>query len=170
MHHWDQRPRSQLLFNRLWQRRDLIQEHREDLFLIGLTGLLEMRHRFVAVSPSYFLFFFFFKYRTCFVHSLFSFFFFHSRYGEWINRRIEIPFTVIAIFFAVRLNKAKLPEWVDWILAAYVVFHILTHLILTVRMIFDISKAKFLYIYLISYVCTYSDNVFYLQRVSQFNS
>ncbi|XP_043508551.1 putative ferric-chelate reductase 1 homolog isoform X1 [Frieseomelitta varia] len=38
---------------------------------------------------------------------------------------------IIAIFFAVRLNKAKLPEWVDWILAAYVVFHILTHLILT---------------------------------------
>ncbi|XP_015433243.1 PREDICTED: putative ferric-chelate reductase 1 homolog isoform X2 [Dufourea novaeangliae] len=38
---------------------------------------------------------------------------------------------IIAIFFAVRLNKAKLPEWVDWILVAYVVFHILTHLILT---------------------------------------
>lgn len=38
---------------------------------------------------------------------------------------------IIAIFFAVRLNKAKLPEWVDWILVAYVVFHILTHLVLT---------------------------------------
>ncbi|XP_031831549.1 putative ferric-chelate reductase 1 homolog isoform X2 [Nomia melanderi] len=38
---------------------------------------------------------------------------------------------IIAIFFAVRLKKAKLPEWVDWILVAYVVFHILTHLILT---------------------------------------
>lgn len=53
------------------------------------------------------------------------------------------------MFFAVRVNKAKLPEWVDWILAAYVVFHILTHLILTVRMIFDISKVKLFYIYLI---------------------
>lgn len=42
---------------------------------------------------------------------------------------------VIAIFFAVRLNKAKLPEWVDWILTAYVVFHILIHLILTVRIL-----------------------------------
>lgn len=62
---------------------------------------------------------------------------------------IEIPFTVIAMFFAVRVNKAKLPEWVDWILAAYVVFHILTHLILTVRMIFDNSKVKLFYIYLI---------------------
>ncbi|KAG7202882.1 hypothetical protein KM043_010030 [Ampulex compressa] len=38
---------------------------------------------------------------------------------------------IIAIFYAVRLNKAKLPDWMDWILVAYVVFHILTHLILT---------------------------------------
>ncbi|XP_011498802.1 PREDICTED: putative ferric-chelate reductase 1 homolog [Ceratosolen solmsi marchali] len=38
---------------------------------------------------------------------------------------------IIAIFFAVRLTKAKLPEWVDWILVAYVVFHVLTHLFLT---------------------------------------
>ena len=32
----------------------------------------------------------------------------------------------------MRLTKAKLPEWVDWILVAYVVFHVLTHLFLTV--------------------------------------
>ncbi|XP_015598085.1 putative ferric-chelate reductase 1 homolog isoform X2 [Cephus cinctus] len=38
---------------------------------------------------------------------------------------------IIAIFFAVRLNKAKLPEWVEWILVAYVVFHVCTHLFLT---------------------------------------
>ncbi|XP_066596553.1 putative ferric-chelate reductase 1 homolog isoform X3 [Prorops nasuta] len=38
---------------------------------------------------------------------------------------------IIAIFFAVRLSKAKLPEWVDWVLVAYVVFHVLTHLVLT---------------------------------------
>ncbi|XP_008208684.1 putative ferric-chelate reductase 1 homolog isoform X1 [Nasonia vitripennis] len=38
---------------------------------------------------------------------------------------------IIAIFFAVRLSKAKLPEWVDWILVAYVAFHVLTHLVLT---------------------------------------
>lgn len=71
-------------------------------------------------------------------------FLYYSFYGQWVNRRIEIPFAVIAIFFAVRLNKAKLPEWVDWILVAYVVFHILTHLVLTVRMIFRYSyKAAF---------------------------
>ncbi|KAK2589300.1 hypothetical protein KPH14_007851 [Odynerus spinipes] len=38
---------------------------------------------------------------------------------------------IVALFFAVRLNKAKLPEWVDWILVAYVIFHVLTHVILT---------------------------------------
>lgn len=47
---------------------------------------------------------------------------------------------VIALFFAVRLNKAKLPDWVDWILTAYVIFHVLTHLILTVR-IFSFAKS-----------------------------
>lgn len=52
----------------------------------------------------------------------------------------NIPFTVIAIFFAVRLNKAKLPEWVDWILIAYVVFYILIHLILTVRLFLKFSR------------------------------
>ncbi|XP_029676548.1 putative ferric-chelate reductase 1 homolog [Formica exsecta] len=44
---------------------------------------------------------------------------------------MKISSIVIALFFAVRLNKAKLPEWVDWILTAYVVFYVLTHLILT---------------------------------------
>ncbi|XP_058789876.1 putative ferric-chelate reductase 1 homolog isoform X2 [Phymastichus coffea] len=38
---------------------------------------------------------------------------------------------IVAIFFAVRLAKAKLPEWVDWVLVAYVVFHVLTHFFLT---------------------------------------
>lgn len=49
-----------------------------------------------------------------------------------VNNFRKFPL-VIAIFFAVRLNKAKLPDWVDWVLTAYVVFHILMHLILTVR-------------------------------------
>lgn len=38
---------------------------------------------------------------------------------------------IVALFFAVRLSKAKLPEWVDWILVAYVIFHVLTHVVLT---------------------------------------
>lgn len=39
---------------------------------------------------------------------------------------------VIALFFAVGLSKAKLPNWMEWILAAYVVFHVITHVILSV--------------------------------------
>lgn len=46
---------------------------------------------------------------------------------------IEFFFPVITIFFAIRLSKAKIPEWVDWVLVAYVVFHVVTHLFLTVR-------------------------------------
>lgn len=53
---------------------------------------------------------------------------------------MKISSTVIALFFAVRLNKAKLPEWVDWILTAYVVFYVLTHLILTVRVFAKFSR------------------------------
>lgn len=52
---------------------------------------------------------------------------------------MKISSIVIALFFAVRLNKAKLPEWVDWILTAYVVFYVLTHLILTVRALVKFS-------------------------------
>lgn len=44
---------------------------------------------------------------------------------------------VIAIFLAVELSKAKLPSWVDWILVAYVIFHVLTHLILTVSALYS---------------------------------
>lgn len=30
------------------------------------------------------------------------------------------------------MNKAKLPKWVSFVLVAYVIFHVLTHLVLTV--------------------------------------
>lgn len=39
---------------------------------------------------------------------------------------------VVTIFFAVKLNKAELPEWFDWIMAAFVAFHVVMHLILSV--------------------------------------
>lgn len=39
---------------------------------------------------------------------------------------------VLTIFFAVTLSKAELPAWMDWILAAYVVFYVVIHLILSV--------------------------------------
>ncbi|KAF0295178.1 putative ferric-chelate reductase 1 [Amphibalanus amphitrite] len=38
---------------------------------------------------------------------------------------------VAAVFFAVELPAAKLPDWTYWVLAAFVVFHVLTHFILS---------------------------------------
>ncbi|XP_020280985.1 putative ferric-chelate reductase 1 homolog isoform X2 [Pseudomyrmex gracilis] len=52
-------------------------------------------------------------------------------WAHWFVGNIAKICALIALFFAVRLNKAKIPEWVDWILTAYVVFHVLTHLVLT---------------------------------------
>ena len=39
---------------------------------------------------------------------------------------------VVAIFFAVKLPKAELPDWMDWILVAFVAFHGLMHFMLSV--------------------------------------
>ncbi|XP_032675276.1 putative ferric-chelate reductase 1 homolog isoform X2 [Odontomachus brunneus] len=50
---------------------------------------------------------------------------------HWFVGNVAKICGLIAIFFAVRLNKARLPDWVDWVLTAFVVFHVLIHLILT---------------------------------------
>ncbi|XP_074113613.1 putative ferric-chelate reductase 1 homolog [Cotesia typhae] len=52
-------------------------------------------------------------------------------WSHWFIGNAAHICAIIALFFAVRLNKAKLPEWVDWILTAYVVFHVLTHIVLS---------------------------------------
>lgn len=39
---------------------------------------------------------------------------------------------VVTIFFAVKLKKAELPDWFDWILVAFVAFHVAMHIILSV--------------------------------------
>ncbi|XP_025833870.1 putative ferric-chelate reductase 1 homolog [Agrilus planipennis] len=39
---------------------------------------------------------------------------------------------IITIFFANSLTKAELPTWFDWIMVAYVVFHVAMHLILSI--------------------------------------
>lgn len=45
----------------------------------------------------------------------------------------NIPFVlVVTIFFAVKLTKAELPEWFDWILVGFVGFHVLMHIVLSV--------------------------------------
>jgi hypothetical protein len=41
-------------------------------------------------------------------------------------------FSVVTIFFATKLTKAELPDWLDWILVGYVAFHVAVHLILSV--------------------------------------
>jgi hypothetical protein len=38
----------------------------------------------------------------------------------------------VTIFFATKLTKAELPDWMDWILVGYVAFHVAVHLILSV--------------------------------------
>lgn len=43
-----------------------------------------------------------------------------------------IFFSVVTIFFAVKLSRAELPEWLDWILVAYVAFHVAMHFIFSV--------------------------------------
>ncbi|XP_011865785.1 PREDICTED: putative ferric-chelate reductase 1 homolog [Vollenhovia emeryi] len=52
-------------------------------------------------------------------------------WAHWFVGNVAKICALIALFFAVRLNKAKLPDWVDWVLTAFVVFHVLTHLVLT---------------------------------------
>lgn len=41
-------------------------------------------------------------------------------------------FSVVTIFFAVKLTKAELPKWFDWILVAFVGFHVVIHVVLSV--------------------------------------
>ncbi|XP_011637244.1 putative ferric-chelate reductase 1 homolog [Pogonomyrmex barbatus] len=52
-------------------------------------------------------------------------------WAHWFVGNVAKICSLIALFFAVRLNKAKLPDWVIYILTAYVAFYVLTHLILT---------------------------------------
>lgn len=40
--------------------------------------------------------------------------------------------SVVTIFFAVKLAKAELPSWFDWILVAFVAFHVIIHVVLSV--------------------------------------
>ena len=41
----------------------------------------------------------------------------------------------MTIFFATKLTKAELPDWMDWILVGYVAFHVAVHLILSVSLL-----------------------------------
>ena len=41
---------------------------------------------------------------------------------------------IVAIFFAVELDKAELPAETDYLLIAFVAFHFLMHLVLSILM------------------------------------
>ncbi|CAO1339323.1 unnamed protein product [Diamesa serratosioi] len=51
---------------------------------------------------------------------------------HWLGGNVAHILAIVTIFFAVKLGKAELPEWIDFILVAYVVFHVLIHLLLSI--------------------------------------
>ncbi|XP_015126559.1 putative ferric-chelate reductase 1 homolog [Diachasma alloeum] len=52
-------------------------------------------------------------------------------WAHWFVGNAAHICAIVALFFAVRLTKAKIPDWVDYVLAAYVVFHVVTHIVLS---------------------------------------
>lgn len=53
-------------------------------------------------------------------------------WAHWLGGNLAHILAVVTIFFAVKLAKAELPEWMDWILVAYVAFHVIMHLIFSI--------------------------------------
>lgn len=53
-------------------------------------------------------------------------------WGHWFGGNVAHILAIVTIFFAVKLAKAQLPEWMDWILVAYVAFHVCMHLIFSI--------------------------------------
>ncbi|XP_060531143.1 putative ferric-chelate reductase 1 homolog isoform X2 [Cylas formicarius] len=51
---------------------------------------------------------------------------------HWLIGNSAHIIAIVTLFFAVRLTKAELPDFVDWILVAYVVVHVISHLVLSV--------------------------------------
>ncbi|KAK9732358.1 Reeler domain [Popillia japonica] len=53
-------------------------------------------------------------------------------WAHWFGGNAAHIIGIVAIFFAVELNKAELPTWMYWILVAYVVLHVATHFLLSI--------------------------------------
>ncbi|XP_026481553.1 putative ferric-chelate reductase 1 homolog [Ctenocephalides felis] len=51
---------------------------------------------------------------------------------HWLGGNSAHILAIVTIFFAVKLTKAELPEWMDWILVAFVAFHVIMHLVLSI--------------------------------------
>ncbi|XP_034935155.1 putative ferric-chelate reductase 1 homolog [Chelonus insularis] len=51
---------------------------------------------------------------------------------HWLIGNLAHLFAVASLFFSVRLTKAKIPRWVDWILIAYVILYAINHILLSI--------------------------------------
>lgn len=61
---------------------------------------------------------------------------------HWLIGNAAHICAIVTIFFAVQLSKAELPEFVDWILVAYVAFYVAVHLLLSCSGCLSDSKAE----------------------------
>lgn len=66
---------------------------------------------------------------------------------HWLGGNLAHIIAIVAIFFAVKLQKAELPEWLDFILVAFVAFHVFMHLIFSVSCAVLGGFGKFLVLY-----------------------
>ncbi|TMW54575.1 hypothetical protein DOY81_000369 [Sarcophaga bullata] len=53
-------------------------------------------------------------------------------WAHWLGGNLAHLLAIVTIFFSVKLAKAQLPDWLDWILVAYVAFHVIVHLIFSI--------------------------------------
>uniref|UniRef100_A0A1L8E3J5 Putative reeler domain protein n=1 Tax=Nyssomyia neivai TaxID=330878 RepID=A0A1L8E3J5_9DIPT len=53
-------------------------------------------------------------------------------WGHWLGGNAAHILAIVTIFFAVKLPRADLPEWMDWILVAFVAFHVLMHFVFSI--------------------------------------
>ncbi|XP_036332126.1 putative ferric-chelate reductase 1 homolog [Rhagoletis pomonella] len=53
-------------------------------------------------------------------------------WAHWLGGNLAHILSIVTIFFAVKLSKAELPEWMDWVLVAFVVVHVIVHLIYSI--------------------------------------
>lgn len=64
-------------------------------------------------------------------------------WAHWFVGNAAHLLAIVTIFFAVQLTAAQLPIWYDWILVAFVAFHVLMHFIFSIAgCISDQSSAR----------------------------
>ncbi|XP_059610036.1 putative ferric-chelate reductase 1 homolog isoform X2 [Phlebotomus argentipes] len=56
----------------------------------------------------------------------------YFNWGHWFGGNAAHILAIVAIFFAVKLPRAELPEWMDWILVAFVAFHVFMHFVFSI--------------------------------------